>query len=223
MITTKIVGTRTVSDRLIEDGASDVSDAELLSTFLIAKNGVSPIERARAILEGYSLIELIRKPHSKELRALGVSKRQLTQIHAGMELAKRSVAKTLSKTNALSCPQDVRDYLALQITGFEEERFSVLYVDNRHRPLAFETLFYGDISSAAVYPRVVVKRCLSINCAGVFFVHNHPNGVSAEPSDTDVRLTRKLVDALNTVDIRAMDHFVYAQGVYVSLAERGLM
>ena len=68
----------------------------------------------------------------------------------------------------------------------------------------------------------MVKRCLSVNAAAVIFAHNHPSGV-AEPSDTDVRLTRKLVDALALVDVRVLDHLVVGQGVQTSLAERGLM
>jgi len=83
-------------------------------------------------------------------------------------------------------------------------------------------LFTGTIDSAAVYPREIVKRCLNTNAAAVIFAHNHPSGV-AEPSDTDVRLTRKLVDALALIDVRVLDHLIIGKGVQTSLAERGLM
>lgn len=73
-----------------------------------------------------------------------------------------------------------------------------------------------------MYPREVVKRCLASNAAAVIFAHNHPSGV-AEPSDTDVRLTRKLTDALALIDVRVLDHLIIGQGVQTSLAERGLM
>ena len=68
----------------------------------------------------------------------------------------------------------------------------------------------------------MVKRCLASNAAAVIFAHNHPSGV-AEPSDTDVRLTRKLTDALALIDVRVLDHLIIGQGVQTSLAERGLM
>jgi len=73
-----------------------------------------------------------------------------------------------------------------------------------------------------VYPREVVKACLKHNAAAVIFAHNHPSG-QATPSDTDVRLTRKLVDALALMDVRVLDHVVVGQGEFTSLAEQGLM
>ena len=72
------------------------------------------------------------------------------------------------------------------------------------------------------YWREVVKRCLASNAATLIFAHNHTSGV-AEPSDTDVRLTRKLTDAPALIDVRVLDHLIIRQGVQTSLAERGLM
>ena len=68
----------------------------------------------------------------------------------------------------------------------------------------------------------MVKRCLYFNAAAVIFVHNHPSGV-AELSEADITVTRPLQAALNTVDIRVLDHLVLAEQDVVSLAERRLM
>jgi len=122
----------------------------------------------------------------------------------------------------MTSPNLVREYLSLHLSGLQHEVFAGLFLDNRHRVLEYRQLFVGTIDSAAVYPREVVKRCLSSNAAAVIFAHNHPSGV-AEPSDTDVRLTRKLTDALALIDVRVLDHLIIGQGVQTSLAERGLM
>jgi DNA repair protein RadC len=71
-----------------------------------------------------------------------------------------------------------------------------------------------------VYPREVVKRSLEMNAAAIILAHNHPSGV-AEPSQSDRRITRKIVDAMGLVDIRVLDHFVVGDGEFVSFAERG--
>ena len=100
--------------------------------------------------------------------------------------------------------------------------FTCLYLDNQHRVVKLEELFSGTIDGAAVYPREVVKRCLRHNAAAVIFAHNHPSGV-AEPSQADIAITRRLAAALNTIDVRVLDHIVVGRNEAVSFAERGLM
>jgi DNA repair protein RadC len=124
--------------------------------------------------------------------------------------------------DVLSTPEQVRHYLALKMSHLEHEVFAAIFLDTRHRIKEYRELFTGTIDSAAVYPREVVKQCLACNSAAVIFAHNHPSGVS-EPTDTDVRLTRRLTDALALVDVRVLDHIVIGKGEMTSLAERGLM
>ena len=83
-------------------------------------------------------------------------------------------------------------------------------------------LFRGTIDGAPVYRPEVVKRCLHYNAAAVIFAHNHPSGV-AEPSQADIGITRRLQAALQTADIRVLDHLVVAEAEVVSLAERNLL
>lgn len=223
-ITTTInTSKRSISERLLDCASSDVSDAELLSLFINRKGEVSPLDRARAVLKNTSLIKLIRNPHTPELRALGLTKKQLVQIQAGMELALRAASTKIENVDALTSPDDVRKYLALQMSGWDDERFAVLFLSNRHVPLAFSTISYGTIDCASVFPRTVLKECLKHNANACILTHNHPSNVSAEPSQSDIRLTRKLVDGLNICDIRVLDHIIYSQGISTSLAERGLM
>ncbi len=115
-----------------------------------------------------------------------------------------------------------RDYLKCKLASHERECFAVMYLDNQHRVLAFSILFQGTIDGAAVYPREVIKEALQYNAAALIFAHNHPSGVS-EPSQADVAITRKLVSAAGTIDIRVLDHFVVTAADCVSLAERGLI
>ncbi|MCB1639180.1 MAG: DNA repair protein RadC [Thiothrix sp.] len=121
----------------------------------------------------------------------------------------------------MSDPDLVRQYLSSRLRDLPSERFCVLFMDNRHQVIAFEELFNGTIDSASVYPREVVKRCLYHNAAAVIFAHNHPSGIP-EPSQADERITRKLIDALQLIDVRVLDHFVVGDTL-VSFAERGLL
>ncbi|CAL6702675.1 DNA repair protein RadC [Escherichia coli O5:H32] len=114
----------------------------------------------------------------------------------------------------------VRDWLRLQLATLEREEFTVLFLDNQHRLIAYETLFTGTINHTQVHPREVVKAGLKHNCAAVIVAHSHPSG-EAEPSQADRKITECLKQALDLVDIRLLDHLVVGGIDIVSFAERG--
>jgi DNA repair protein RadC len=87
--------------------------------------------------------------------------------------------------------------------------------------IVFDDLFRGTIDGASVYPREVVKACLSHNAAAVTFAHNHPSGI-AEPSQADIAITERLRKALALIDVRVLDHLIVC-GEVVSFSERGLL
>lgn len=121
----------------------------------------------------------------------------------------------------LGSPRDTTEFLRAKLARLEYEIFGCLFLDNRHRVLAFEELFRGTINGTAVYPREVAKRVLAHNCAAVIFVHNHPSG-DPEPSRADELLTQRLNQALELLDVRVLDHLIIGSEGSVSLAERGL-
>ncbi|ASJ76630.1 RadC family protein [Granulosicoccus antarcticus] len=211
-------------EKLLHHGASSLSDAELLAIFIqTGTAGNSAIQVAFNALEEFgSLSNLLGADKRTFCAAQGLGDARYCLMQAALEVSRRNVFETVMQGDVLSSPEHVRHYLALHLTGLGHEVFAGLFLDNRHRVIEYRELFRGTIDSAAVYPREVVKRCLSSNAAAVIFAHNHPSGV-AEPSDTDVRLTRKLVDALALIDVRVLDHLIIGQGVQTSLAERGLM
>jgi DNA repair protein RadC len=106
------------------------------------------------------------------------------------------------------------------LRGRPQEVFAALFLDARHRALAFEELFQGTIDGAEVHPREVVRRALAHNAAAVIVGHNHPSG-NPEPSAADRAVTARLKHALALVDLRLLDHFVIGDGLPTSMAARG--
>ncbi len=127
-----------------------------------------------------------------------------------------------SPGQALTNPADTAKYLRLKLSEYKNEVFAALFLDNRHRALAFEELFFGTINGASVHPRVVVQRAMEINAAAVIFAHNHPSGI-AEPSHADRTITDRIKQALDLVDVRVLDHIVVGAEGTTSFAERGLL
>ena len=140
-----------------------------------------------------------------------------------MEIAAKYLGADLfDKANPLESPDATKLYLQHELDGEKSEVFCALFLDTRHRPIAFERLFNGTIDGATVYPRVVAEKALRHNAAAIVIAHNHPSGIS-EPSLADQAITRRLKNALALLDIRLLDHFVIGAGEPVSMAARGLM
>ncbi len=133
------------------------------------------------------------------------------------------IISTLYQREALvaSAPELVKQFCQLHIGHLEHEVFGMLFLDNRHRLIKFTELFRGTIDGAAVYPREVAKEALLANAAAVIFTHNHPSG-TCEPSQADMTLTTRLVEALRLFDIRVLDHIIVGAHGTTSFAERGL-
>jgi len=126
------------------------------------------------------------------------------------------------RESVLTSPEMTKDYLVAKLAQCESEVFSCIHLDNQHQVIAYEELFYGTIDGASVYPRDVVKSCLQHNSAAVIFAHNHPSGIS-NPSRADESITKRLKTALETVDIRVLDHIIVGGSGTTSLAEKGLL
>lgn len=122
----------------------------------------------------------------------------------------------------LERPQDVRKYLRLQLAGETQEVFSALFLDSRHRVVAYEPLFYGTIDSVSVYPRRILQRALEHHCAAIILAHNHPSGDS-NPSQCDKEITKVLKDLLPKMNVRLLDHFIIGEGEPYSFAEAGFI
>jgi len=209
-------------EKLLSKGAAAISDAELLAIFLrTGLPGITAIDLARALLSEFGSIGALlsaRQDAFCERKGLGPAK--FAQLQAALELTSRYIKEELRANPIFTSPQMVRDYLAVQMRGYQREVFVILLLDSRHQLLDFHELFQGTIDMASVYPREIVKLALQNNAAAVIVAHNHPSGV-AEPSQSDIAITKRIKQALALVDIRLLDHFIIGRGAVTSLADTG--
>lgn len=209
-------------EKLLQRGASALTDAELLAIFLrTGVKGKTAVDLARDLLNDFgSLKALLDAKQQRFCEARGLGDAKYVQLQAVLEMAKRHFKEILQRGDALTSPEVTRAYLSAQLRGYSYEVFACLFLDNQHRVIQLDELFRGTIDSASVYPREVVKRALHHNAAAVIFAHNHPSGI-AEPSAADKHITEKLKQALALFDIRVLDHFIVGDGTPYSLAEHG--
>ncbi len=116
----------------------------------------------------------------------------------------------------------VRDYLRLKLMPEPNEIVVAVFLNSQYRVLSYETLFTGTVNSAAVYPRVVVQRALALNASALILAHQHPSGETS-PSSADISHTKRLKTALETVDVRVLDHLIVGKGEPFSFAASRLL
>ncbi|BDM66069.1 UPF0758 protein [Shewanella sp. NFH-SH190041] len=209
-------------EKLLQGGAGQLSDAELLAVLL--RNGTagqSAVAMGRQLLlEFGGLRSLFCASRAKVCRLRGVGSVKYAQLQAAAEIARRIARENLHRGQVLTNPGLTRDYLMTQLADRPYEVFAILLLDSQHRVIQFVELFRGTIDSASVYPRDVVALVLEKQAAAVIVCHNHPSGI-AEPSQADRRITERLKNALATIDVSLLDHMVVGDREIVSFAERG--
>ena len=211
-------------EKLTRCGVQSLSDAELLAILLgSGGQGMPVLVLASSLLAklgglrglfGAAIDTLLEQP--------GLGPAKSAQLIAVIELNRRHLLESLKRSSPLESPQDTQRYLQSTLRDKPNEVFACLFLDSRHRVIAFEEMFQGTIDGATVYPRVVAERALELRAAALIVAHNHPSGV-CEPSMADQAITRRLKEALDLLDIRLLDHFVVGDGLPVSMAARGML
>ncbi len=173
-------------EKLLERGASALSDAELLAIFLrTGVTGKSAVDLARELVQQFGSLTNLFAASEQEFCAIhGMGQAKYVQLQAVLEMSRRALQEEMQSGDALNSPRAVREYLQLLLRTKSQEVFVALFLDAQHRVIASEELFQGTLTQTSVYPREVVKRALHHNAAALIFAHNHPSGV-AEPSDSD--------------------------------------
>lgn len=205
----------TLARRAAALGTEALTTAELVAV-VVGKPDDATLRRIKdAITRAGSVREAMQ-------RGMGFTGAKAARFTAAMELARRAAWDELAARPALMSPRDSAAFLKASMAPRPYEVFAVLFLDNRHRVLAFEEMFRGTLDGASVHPREVVRASIKHNAAAVIFAHNHPSGV-AEPSAADRTITQQLRDALQLIGVRVLDHLVIGSGEPTSMASRGLI
>jgi DNA repair protein RadC len=209
-------------EKLLKMGSHTLTDAELLAIMLgTGLPGQNVLQLAQAMLDNFEGLAGLLQATPGELQAvkgLGGSARR-AQLLAILELSRRVLLQKMRKRDLLNNPDNVKQFLQLQMGAYSQEVFAVILMDAQYRLLGFQEMFKGTLNQTSVYPREVVKLALDQGAAAVIFAHNHPSG-DVRPSAADSALTRTLQTALSMVDVKVLDHIIVGPGIHWSMAEQ---
>lgn len=211
-------------ERLVMQGASVLSDAELLA--LLLRTGAKHkdvMDVARGVLQSLGGLDGLLRATDRELCALdGVGPAKSATLQAALELGKRVASRRLRPGASIRSASDVFAHYYPQLRTLAHERFLILVLDGRHRILKEVTVSQGTLTASLVHPREVFRAALRETAAAIILVHNHPSG-DPSPSAEDREITLRLVSAGEILGIKVLDHLVIGEQGFVSFLEAGLM
>jgi DNA repair protein RadC len=208
----------------MDRGPEALSDAELLAIFLrVGVKGMSVLDLSRSLLQEFHGLRGLFKTSPAELRRVkGLGTAKIATLQAVAALNQRLLEEKVQRETFIECSGDIHTLLIQKFRDLDQEVFSVVFLDTKHRVISVETLFHGTINTASVFPREVVKRALDLGAAALIAVHNHPSG-NPEPSSEDRRVTEDLKSACQLMEISLLDHLVIGGNGYFSFADQRML
>ncbi len=211
-------------DRFRKSGADGLLDYELLElllTYAIPRKDVKP--HAKNLKKHFGSLSAVIDASQEEIEKVAkIGPISATLIRVVKEVCAAYLAEKMKNKEVLSSPQAVLDFARLKLSGLPHEAFMVIFLNTKNRVLDHKVLMEGTVDRAVIYPRRIVEEALARHAASIIFVHNHPSGDS-QPSPEDKHLTRSLLEAARTIDLRVLDHIIVGKEGYFSFMENRIL
>jgi DNA repair protein RadC len=211
-------------ERLQRFGAEALSSQELLALVIgrgIPKKSVMNI--AQEVLAKFGNVKAISKATIEELSQIkGIGLAKAAQIKACFELGRRGDLDPEQKDFDIKNPEAVVKAIRASIKDKAKEHFKLILLNPRNKIIGISTISIGSLNASLVHPREVFKDAITHSAASVVLAHNHPSG-DPEPSEDDLTITKRLIEAGKILGIEVMDHIIIAKNGFLSFKERGLV
>ena len=210
-------------ERLVAHGPASLSDAQLLA--IIIRNGRagrSAVDLGRELLERFGSLAGIEQAGIKEICAVpGIGPAKAAELKAAIELGRRYQKPSLAGASFCSSG-DIAAYYRPRMKDLKKEMFRCALLDTKNKLIREEVISVGSLSASIVHPRDAFKPAVRESAAAVIFIHNHPSG-DIKPSQEDILLTRRLVQAGEVLGIQVLDHIIIGDGEHFSFRDNGMI
>lgn len=212
-------------EKLMRHGRENLEDRELLAILL----GNGTVQHSALALAAQILqmcrhdLRTLAQMHIQQLSQLsGIGQAKAIKIAAAMELGRRVFNPPTDHKPTIRGSSDLFECCKSLFINKGHELFAVALLNQAHRLLGVEQISEGGISFTAADPRIILKMALDYRASSLILMHNHPSG-NLQPSDADKDLTAKVESAAQLLDLRVLDHLIFAQDRYFSFADQGMI
>jgi DNA repair protein RadC len=212
-------------ERLQKLGPDALSSQELLALVIgrgIPKKSVMTI--AQELLVRFGNVQAISRATLEELSQIkGIGIAKAAQIKACFELARREDLEPPDLVSFdIKNPEAVVKAIRAGIQDKAKEHFKLILLNSRNRVISISNISTGTLTTSLVHPREVFKEAITHSAASVVLAHNHPSG-DPEPSEDDLKITKKLVESGKILGIEVIDHIIVGKNSFCSFREKGLI
>ena len=212
-------------EKLLLRGPQNLTDAELLAILLrTGTKGKSVIQMAQEIInQETNLAQLAAKSSTDLIKTSGVGKDKAATLLAAFEISRRILSQTKwHSQKKITSPAEVAEIFIPLLRDELKEQFIVVCLNSANKIIRFEKISIGNLNSSVVHPREIFKVAIENNSASIILIHNHPSE-NPDPSNEDISITKKMVEAGKIMDIPIFDHIIIAGNSYTSFVERRLI
>lgn len=211
-------------EKAIKQGITSLSNRELLAVLLrCGAPGTSSLALADEILQqAQGLAGLASMTPARLQKIRGISQVKSLEIVACFELARRMALEHARDIDVVDSPEQLIQWLKLEIGGKQQEHFIAVYLDAKNHILDYTILFKGTLDASIVHPREVFKQALLVSACRILAVHNHPSQ-DLTPSTADQLITDKLRQTGELMGIELLDHLIVSASQYFSFRAHGLL
>ena len=209
-------------EKLVAKGAENLKDSELLAILLrTGRAGKNVIEIASQILAKHSKKRLLQMNYQDLLKISGIDSAKAVTLLAAFELSKRVLEVNDTSSPTISNAKDAVAQLT-DLRDLKKEHFVVLYLNARNQLVRKEIVSIGTLNANLVHPREVFEPAIKHSAANIIVAHNHPSGDS-KPSEDDLKITKRLIEAGKIMGIEIADHIIVAKNSHLSFKEEYLI
>ncbi len=210
-------------EKLIELGASNLTDYELLAIMLgsgTKKENV--VDLSIRLINEYGLSNLIKMEYNDLKKINGIKEAKASKLMSTFEIVRRVIERE-NKENikSLTKPNEVYDYIISDYLLLNHEKICIIYLNSKLKVLE-KSFFDGDLAIAELPIKKIIKKALNIDAYGIILIHNHPSG-DINPSIQDIDSTKSLNEILSNVNIVLFDHLIISSnGKYFSFNDNNI-
>ncbi len=212
-------------EKLLSKGPRSLSDAELIAILIGSANlEETAVELSRRILSSVdnNLNELGRKDIDFMKAFNGIGEAKAVTIAAALELGKRRKEAEVFNKNKITGSKDAADFFSPMLGDLNHEEFWVMLLNRGNKIIDTFMVSQGGISGTVIDVRLILKKALEKMASSIILCHNHPSG-TMQASDADIKITRKIKNAAEIMDIAVLDHLIIGQNNYLSFADEGML